>query len=51
MEHHYRFYLYALSSTLSLPEGATRQEVEDAMKQHVVDQTQLVGLYQKQGNK
>lgn len=45
--HHYHFKLYALDSTLNLPEGSTKHEVEAAMKKHkILDQAELIGLYQ-----
>jgi Raf kinase inhibitor-like YbhB/YbcL family protein len=45
--HRYFFKLYALDSKLQLKEGATKQQVEDAMKGHVVASAQLMGTYQK----
>ena len=44
-EHRYFFTIYALDTTLNLPPGATRDQVEDAMKGHVVDRGELVGRY------
>lgn len=46
--HHYHFKLYALNSILSLPEGSTKQEVEDALEEFVIAQAELVGTYQRQ---
>lgn len=46
-EHRYFFKLYALDTMLHLPSGATKKEVEQAMKNHVLAQTQLLGLYEK----
>jgi Raf kinase inhibitor-like YbhB/YbcL family protein len=46
--HHYHFKLYALNAQLSLPEGSTKQEVEEAMKKFIIAQTELVGTYQRQ---
>lgn len=43
--HTYRFRLFALDKELDLPESAGRKEVEAAMKNHIVDQTQLLGKY------
>ncbi|CAN5158630.1 YbhB/YbcL family Raf kinase inhibitor-like protein [soil metagenome] len=45
--HHYHFKLYALDSLLSLKSKSTKQEVEAAMKNHVLAQTELVGLYER----
>lgn len=48
-EHRYFFHAYALDRRLTLPEGATRVEVENAMKNHVLDRAKLVGTYAKKG--
>ncbi len=45
--HRYRFKLYALSSKLDLNEGASKKDLEKAMKSKVLKQAQLIGLYQK----
>ncbi len=45
--HHYRFVLYALDAPLSLPAGATKQQVEDALKGHIVARGRLIGLYSR----
>jgi Raf kinase inhibitor-like YbhB/YbcL family protein len=45
--HRYMFKLYALDTELDLPEGATKAELEKAMEGHILDQTVLVGLYQR----
>jgi Raf kinase inhibitor-like YbhB/YbcL family protein len=47
-EHHYHFRLYALDSDLPLAVGATKVQVEQAMKGHVVAQTELIGRYKRQ---
>src|SRR3989344_8435183 len=39
-EHRYFFKLYALDSTLSLPGGSTKAEVEAVMEGHVLGQTE-----------
>lgn len=44
--HHYTFDLYALDTTLLLPEGTDRKTLEEAMKGHVVAAAQLVGTVQ-----
>jgi len=46
-EHRYFFKLYALDITLNLKEGATKKEIEDAMKEHIIEETELVGRYQR----
>lgn len=43
--HRYFFKLYALDTTLDLGAKATKQEVEKAMKGHVLAETQLMGKY------
>lgn len=46
-EHRYFFKLYALDVELNLEEGATKKEVEEAMEGHVLQETILVGLYER----
>jgi Raf kinase inhibitor-like YbhB/YbcL family protein len=47
-EHRYFFRLYALDvPSLGLPRGATRGEVEKAMNSHILDDTELMGLYER----
>lgn len=46
-EHRYFFKLSALDSELSLDEGATRVEVENAMRDHMIANSQLVGRYKR----
>lgn len=43
--HRYFFKLYALSSALNLPAGASRQNVEAAMRGHVIAQAELMGKF------
>ncbi len=45
--HRYFFKLYALDREMDLPEGATKSELEKAMVGHILEQAELVGLYQK----
>jgi len=45
--HQYFFKLYALDTTLSLISGATKSELEAAMKRHVLSQATLIGLYSR----
>ena len=44
--HRYFFKLYALDTALEL-DRPTKAELEQAMKGHVLAETQLVGTYQK----
>ncbi len=46
-EHRYFFKLYALDTELDLAEGATKQQLLDAMKGHVIDQAELMGRYEQ----
>jgi Raf kinase inhibitor-like YbhB/YbcL family protein len=43
--HRYYFKLYALDTMLDLKEGATKQELERAMKGHILASGQLMGKY------
>ncbi len=43
--HHYMFRLYALDSILNLPAGASKTEIEEAIKNHKLGETVLIGLY------
>lgn len=45
--HRYFFKLYALDTKLNLEAGATKRQVEDAMKGHIVTQAELVGKYSR----
>jgi Raf kinase inhibitor-like YbhB/YbcL family protein len=45
--HRYFFKLYALDSELDLAPGASKKDVEKAMKGHVLAQGQLVGRYKR----
>ena len=48
--HRYFFMLYALDTTVSLPTSTTKSDLESAMHGHIIAQTELIGLYKKQGN-
>ena len=43
--HRYFFRLYALNITLDLKEGATRQQLEEAMSGHTIEKAELMGKY------
>lgn len=47
--HRYFFKLYALDTTLTVTKRATKQDLESAMQGHILEQTQVIGLYKKQG--
>lgn len=45
--HHYTFELLALDENLDLPQGATRVQVETAMKGHVLGNGAYIGLFHR----
>jgi Raf kinase inhibitor-like YbhB/YbcL family protein len=45
--HRYYFKLYALDDLLTLPAGATKADVEAAMKGLILDEAQVMGTYQR----
>lgn len=45
--HRYFFKLYALNGKLALKPGATKAEVEKAMKGHILAEAQLMGRYRR----
>jgi Raf kinase inhibitor-like YbhB/YbcL family protein len=45
--HRYVFGLYALDAKLNLPQGATRSQVQDAMKGHILAYGELIGRYSR----
>ncbi|MBI3896232.1 MAG: YbhB/YbcL family Raf kinase inhibitor-like protein [Acidobacteria bacterium] len=45
--HRYFFKLYALDAKLSLRPGATKSELEGAMKGHILAEASLIGRYQR----
>ena len=47
-EHRYFFKLYALDVSLDLSEGTTKAEVEQAMSEHILEQTELIGRYERE---
>ncbi|MFH1376629.1 MAG: YbhB/YbcL family Raf kinase inhibitor-like protein [Candidatus Woesearchaeota archaeon] len=46
-EHRYFFKLYALDIKLNLPEGSIKKEIEIAMKNHIIEKTELIGKYKR----
>lgn len=46
-QHRYFFKLYALDAPLDLQQGASKEQVEAAMQGHIIEQAELVGLYQR----
>ena len=45
--HRYFFKLYALDKALDLPPSAKASDIEKAMTGHILDKTELIGLYQR----
>lgn len=45
--HHYHFRLYALDTELNLAPRVKRQQLDAAMKGHIIGETELVGTYQR----
>lgn len=46
-QHRYFFKVYALDQMLSLEEGASKEQLKEAMNGSILDSAELVGLYQK----
>ncbi|QLH02160.1 YbhB/YbcL family Raf kinase inhibitor-like protein [Nitrosopumilus cobalaminigenes] len=44
-EHTYFFKLYALDQKLDIKNGSTKQEIESAMENHIIEETILKGKY------
>ena len=45
--HHYHFKLYALDQMTGLKSKASKQQLLDAMKGHVIAEMQLIGTYKR----
>lgn len=45
--HRYFFKLYAIDKVLDLPQGATKAQLESAIKDHIIEEDQIIGLYQR----
>ena len=45
--HRYYFKLYALDTTLELDASATKPDLEATMQGHILDQVELIGLYER----
>lgn len=48
-EHHYYFRLYALDALLTLGPDGTRDELDAAIDEHLIDSAELVAIYKKEG--
>jgi len=45
--HHYTFELLALDEKIDLPQGATREQIQDAAKGHVLGSAVYIGLFNR----
>ncbi len=45
--HHYHFRLYALDEALQLRPSLTKEELLEEMEDHVIDQAELIGTYER----
>jgi len=45
--HRYFFKLFALTETVNLPAGSSKADLEKAMEDKKIDETQLMGIYKK----
>jgi len=45
--HRYFFKLYALDKRLELEPGASKEELLEAMKGHIIEKTEIIGLYSR----
>jgi Raf kinase inhibitor-like YbhB/YbcL family protein len=46
-KHRYNFRLYALDTKLDVDEGANRKQIDEAMKGHILDESILMGIFEK----
>jgi hypothetical protein len=45
--HHYHFKLYALDTKLGMPAGASADQVEEAMRAHILASAELIGIFER----
>jgi Raf kinase inhibitor-like YbhB/YbcL family protein len=45
--HRYFFKVYALDTVLDLSRNSTKADIEKAMKGHIIEQSEVIGLYEK----
>jgi Raf kinase inhibitor-like YbhB/YbcL family protein len=45
--HNYVFNLYALDARIDLPQGSSREELENAMVNHILSHAQTIGAYKR----
>lgn len=46
-QHRYFFKLYAIDKVLDLPVVATKKELENEIKNHIIEKAELIGLYKR----
>lgn len=46
--HRYFFKLYALDTSLDLEPGTSKEELLEAMEGHIIEKTEMVGLYSRE---
>ncbi len=46
-EHRYFFTLYALDTTLKLPQGTSKSQILQAMDGHILEKTTIIGRYER----
>ncbi|MBX9786779.1 MAG: YbhB/YbcL family Raf kinase inhibitor-like protein [Alphaproteobacteria bacterium] len=46
--HHYHFTLYALDASLALPSGLTSDQLQQAMKDHILGKADMIGTFTKE---
>jgi Raf kinase inhibitor-like YbhB/YbcL family protein len=45
--HHYHFKVYALGAEIGLARGASKKDIEAAMKGEILAEAELIGIYQR----
>ncbi len=45
--HHYCFKAYALDQKINLDSGADKQDVQDQMEGHIIEEAELIGIYHR----
>ena len=45
--HRYFFKLYALDTTLNIPDGSNKAELESAMQGHIITRAEMMGTYKR----
>ena len=45
--HHYIFKLFALNATLNITQDISRADLDKEISQHLIEKTELIGMYQK----